>query len=308
MDRRFLDFEDTEDPEGGAYKSYLARLDFGDGGYDWPKLLQSRYVVVLGEPGTGKTIELRERANILQQQKHYAFFIRLDQLVSGPLDDALEAGDVSPFQRWHRSRDEATFFLDSVDEAKLIKPEAFSDALNHFARDLGRDGLKRARLVISCRVSDWRGKADRYELRRVFSIPDENPRSDETDSGDQPPALRIVALAPLDEERIGKYAAHLGISEPQAFLHAIDESHAWDLTGRPADVGGLIKYWIKNGRLGTWKELCENDVIEKLAESEPRQSRDPLTPERARLGAETSRQPSYLHAASICWFLIRATI
>lgn len=164
--------------------------------------------------GTGKTIELRERAHILQQQKHHAFFIRLDQLVSGPLNDALEAGDVSPFQRWHSSRDEATFFLDSIDEAKLIKPEAFSDALNHFARDLGRDGLKRARPVISCRVSDWRGQADRYELRRAFSIPDENPRNDETDSGDQPPALRIVTLAPLDQERIGKYAAHLWVSEP----------------------------------------------------------------------------------------------
>lgn len=62
--------------------------------------------------------------------------------------------------------------------------------------------------------------------------------------------------------------------------------------GEARGRGGLDK-GIKNGRLGTWKELCENDVTEKLMESEPRQSRDPLTPERARLGAE------YLAAAVI---------
>jgi len=73
LSRTFLDVDEDSNIEGAAYKSYIASLG---GGTDWQALLRSRYVVVLGEQGSGKTWELEARAENLRNTGVYAFFRR----------------------------------------------------------------------------------------------------------------------------------------------------------------------------------------------------------------------------------------
>ncbi len=65
LDRRFTEYTPDESPECLAERSYLAAFQGTQPGISWDELLQHRLVVILGEPGSGKTLELRG-----QQQKH----------------------------------------------------------------------------------------------------------------------------------------------------------------------------------------------------------------------------------------------
>jgi len=118
LNRRFRKFIPGEDPENAAFESYTASLLGHESGFGWEDLLTRRLVVVLGEAGSGKTSEFRERAKALQCDGKLSFFIPLDQLIHQPLFGVLSNEESEKFQSWLRGNDEATFFLDSVDEAK----------------------------------------------------------------------------------------------------------------------------------------------------------------------------------------------
>jgi len=51
----------TSDREDAADESYLVWALSGRNQFDWPKLLKKPLVVVLGEPGSGKTWELSSK-------------------------------------------------------------------------------------------------------------------------------------------------------------------------------------------------------------------------------------------------------
>lgn len=286
LNRTFLDFDEKNDVEGAALKSYMAGL-FGE--LNWDKLFQSKYVVILGEAGSGKTWELEAQAEKLRAQGRYSFFVRIDALATQSFDAALNAKDVKSFSKWRANKQEAVFFLDSVDEAKLQKPQALQDALNTFEKALGSAALERARLIITCRVSEWRGNADLYELRSRFSIPqgqqaEERPHTEEKESL---PTLRVVQLAPLDRQRVSILASHLHINDVDIFIEAIDNKDAWDFAGRPKDVENLAGYWKQYRRLGSLSELIEFDVKHKLRETPARSQLNPLTDHQARDGARS---------------------
>jgi hypothetical protein len=286
LNRTFLDFDEKNDVEGAALKSYMAGL-FGE--LTWDKLLQSQYVVILGEAGSGKTWELEAQAEKQRAQGRHSFFVRIDALATQSFDAALNAKDAKSFFKWRANNQEAAFFLDSVDEAKLQRPQALQDALNTFEKALGSTALKRARLIITCRVSEWRGNADLYELRGRFGIPQgqqakERPHTEEKES---PPILRIVQLAPLDRQRVSILASHLHINDVDIFIEAIDSKDAWDFAGRPKDVENLAAYWKQYQRLGSLSELIEFDVRHKLRETPARAQLNPLTDHQASDGARS---------------------
>ncbi len=79
LDRRFTEYTPDESPERLAERSYLAAFQGKEPGISWDELLQHRLVVILGEPGSGKTLELRA-----QQQKHrlsHFFYLWIDWLL-----------------------------------------------------------------------------------------------------------------------------------------------------------------------------------------------------------------------------------
>jgi len=128
------------------------------GALSWPSLLSRARVVLLAEANSGKTAEFRDRSVALRAEGKAAFFVKIEDLADGSLADALTPEDEQNFSSWKSNDDSGWFFLDSVDEARL-QNKSFERAIKRFRRELG-PALGRANVLISCRVSDWRGNQD----------------------------------------------------------------------------------------------------------------------------------------------------
>jgi hypothetical protein len=303
LDRRFRVLEPGERPEESAYSSYIASLT--SPGLSWEDILKHRLVVVLGEAGSGKTWEFRERARLLAAEGHCGFYIQLDRLVLEPLDRVLGPEEVRRFRAWLRGNEQATFLLDSVDEAKFRKVSDFLTALDRFAEAVQGAALRRLRLLVSSRISEWRPYGDVNELLGRFPFPPEkrSQAREPTASDDHPDEQRllIVHLNPLDNERVERLIRETGVAAPEAFLRALDDHHAWEFARRPIDVIDLLGYWSEHHRLGSLVELLEYDVNRKLRETDARAPQDPLCESRAREGAEAlAAATMFCRRFSIC--------
>lgn len=129
------------------------------GWLDWSELLRRRRVVLLAEASSGKSAEFRNQQRALSAQGKSAFFIRIEELADQGFEAALEPGSAESFAKWRSGSEQAYFFLDSVDEARLNR-KSLETALKKFARDLDR-AVERAFVFVSCRVTDWRAREDR---------------------------------------------------------------------------------------------------------------------------------------------------
>jgi hypothetical protein len=166
LDRRFrtLDKESRrEDTALASYTDEVFELALLRSGLGWTELLDERLTVILGEPGSGKTWELRHRADLLSSQGKHAFFITLEGLVTRPISDVLDQNRYYEFLNWKKAGHEGFFFLDSVDEAKFRRVDDFLLALDRFGDAIG-EKLDRARIFLSCRISEWRPQTDASEV------------------------------------------------------------------------------------------------------------------------------------------------
>ena len=288
LGRRFLKASDDENPENAAQDSYLLASLLGKKqGYSWPELLQYRIVIILGEPGSGKTTELKLQSEELIRKGKRAFFIRLDRLVTEAFDAVLGEEARRAFRDWQQGQTPACFFFDSVDETKLKRPDDFLTALDRISDGITYRQLRRATLIFSSRISEWRPVTDLNEVRRRFPF-HEQPGLTPQPKADTPSSKPLVVqIAPLDPEQVREYALWRKLPGVEAFLKALDANHAWEFARRPLDVNGLIEYWRVHHRLGGLTDLIENSIKLGLRESEGRETAYPLTPEDARQGAET---------------------
>ena len=153
LQRRFRDAAD-EDPVEPGYGALLSEYGVGEG-IGWPELLESDRVVLLAEAGSGKTEEMRAQARRLVEDGKAAFFAPVEDLDREPFP----VEERERFKEWRTDPEApAWFFLDAVDELKLTEGR-LDRALRRFSQAI--DGrLDRARIVISCRPSDWRPQHD----------------------------------------------------------------------------------------------------------------------------------------------------
>ncbi|HBR3521632.1 TPA: hypothetical protein L9S82_004950, partial [Klebsiella pneumoniae] len=100
-------------------------MGISSGSIKWSQLEDEYRVVILAAAGAGKTVEMRSRAEIIKQSGRLAFFIRIEDLNESDFAWGLEVGSPEEFEGWLASTNEAWFFLDSVDEARLVAPNAF---------------------------------------------------------------------------------------------------------------------------------------------------------------------------------------
>lgn len=316
LNRTFLEFQHTEgDDDIIDHSVWMSMLGRGE---SWQEMLKTRHIVVLGEAGAGKTTELREQARRLSGTGQPAFFIPFFDLAQDGLAYALSPEDTPRLANWIRADTDALFFLDSVDEASLSVPRALERAVKKLAQDLD-SAWPRARLVISCRVSNWQSRTDLDELHRMLPNPSvtgnivkglgEEEQADDEDTldgpaevswsqGGQTPTqprtldesesrlLRVMQLAPLDLDQVTSLARHWGVEEVDDFSRALKTADAEIFAGRPQDVEWLATYWRENRSLGTLTHLIEYNIQQKLKESNPeyRQKTD-LTPQQAYEGA-----------------------
>jgi hypothetical protein len=269
LNRRFIPLNEGEQPEDMALFSYTRELLGRELGLGWDDLFNNRFVVVLGEPFSGKTWEFKRRVDLMRDERRFAFFIQLDRLIDLSLVDAIGRDDYNYFQKWLHSSHEAFFFLDSVDETKFRKLTDFYTALNRFHNDLDTINIGRTRIILSSRISEWQPKNDLYEVSSLFPLLATSKEKASTpiaqgDQSDKREGIIVVQMEPLDKTRVEAFTRAKNISDADKFLSALEEHQAWEFTRRPGDVVDLLKFWKEQKRFGSLSELIEHDVRFKL--------------------------------------------
>ncbi|MFY7914583.1 MAG: hypothetical protein ACOVPA_07940 [Rubrivivax sp.] len=268
-------------------------------------------MVLLAEALSGKTKELEHRAVALRREGKPAFFLRIEDLADDRFEASLNDDDKAAFHSWTAADSgEAWFFLDSVDEARL-NGKKLATALRNVRAALTSGNLDRAHIIVSCRVSDWRGKADRESMQKelpygppaqlpsAVTDPDEvllSPMFDRTSQStglkkpqtdSNPIELLVVQLAPLNQEQQARMATAASIANVPEFMQAVRLSGLETMSERPGDLIDLIGYWRDHGKFGSLVEMTEEGVKRKLREEDIyRPEAGVLSPERARRGAE----------------------
>lgn len=290
LGRQFAPLGKGTDREDAADDSYLVWALSARSRFDWPKLLKKSLVVVLGEPGSGKTWELEHQAARLAAAGEYAFFIRLEDLIRQTMAEALGAG-AGDFAEWRAGAESATFFLDSVDESKLNGAEDFYSALRNFRDSLPANFGARTRIFLSSRISEWHPETDGARVREYFGVkgrvekaePDDDEETSTTKPTDD--GLFVVQITPLDREQVGNFSRAKGYGRVEEFLIELDRAHAWEFARRPIDVLALADFWQQERRIGSLTDLIDFDLQRKLRERRDRVG-DPLSDAESRLGVE----------------------
>ena len=123
-------------------------------GFTWKDLHEKPVTVVLGEAGIGKTIEFKNEVQRLQEAGKKAFFVALNELIDRDRWElALEISRLV-YDQWKSSSEKGYFFLDAIDEARLLSHANFKTAIKIVLASL-RPFLDRVHIVISSRLSDW---------------------------------------------------------------------------------------------------------------------------------------------------------
>jgi len=298
LDRRF--YEWREDADGLAHLRYRAAAGLSDGMLGWPDLLAKRRVVILAEAGSGKTEELREQARLQTASGKFAFYATVQDVGRDGLDKALRPADRQRLDAWRKSAEPGSFFIDSIDEAKLdnIRLER---ALRQIADGVvGNEG--RAHVVLSGRHTDWEFARDARRLNEELPLPRENlaepvppletliRRVLRHEKPPEPAPAEtpvIVVMAPLDADRVRTYAASKNAPDLDVLIAAIEAGNMWEFARRPLDLDWIVRYWRSHGRLGSFTEMIEASLGERVQENDPdRARRDRLDAERAQRGLE----------------------
>lgn len=300
LDRRFEKYRTDETPENQAQRSYTDALLGREGGMAWDELLQHRLVVILGEPGSGKTVELTAQQ---ARQSSNSFFLELDRLVDEDVTSILDEDENRRFAKWKSGNGEVIFFLDAVDESKIKRSDDFFTTLDRMKKAVG-SALGRSRFVISSRIWQWRPETDLDAvLQRLGADPvvrksaetgrsptgldsQQNTETEGDEEKEKVPPIIVVTLLPLTPDQVEHFANAKGMQNPQEFIAALEQNNAWAFASRPFDVELLYAYWNEKGHLGNLTDLSEYMIAKLLAEVPNRETQDALTPAQAREGAE----------------------
>ncbi len=168
LKRNFVPFTEDAEPELAIGRIWGRKYG---GWLDWPEVLDHPRVALLAEAQSGKTEEFKHASAGLREGGHPAFDVTIEQLADGRF--SLSPAERTLFDTWKAGSNRAWFFLDSVDEARLNRKK-FDDALRHLVAEVGTE-LGRASVLVSCRVSDWKGKSDRRAILDILPVPKPAP-------------------------------------------------------------------------------------------------------------------------------------
>ena len=267
--------------------------------FTWSDLLERRRVVLLAEPGSGKSTEIEAQVKLCKESGQYTFTATLQSVGRAGMDRALGRAAVQSLKDWRKSDKDAWFFFDAVDEAKA-NDIPFDDVLREIASTI--DGSRsRAHVVLTGRDANWEIRRDLQLLIEHLSLPppdapppaiDPNDlvvaaisrtsKAEEDKEADTLEQPMVVRMTPLDEERIVTFARSRNVSNTDGFLAAIDKSNLWTFASRPIDLNWLVDYWIDNQRFGTLSQMLALSIQKRLQETDPdRARRDPLSAEKS---------------------------
>ncbi len=237
----------------------------------WTEIDQRYRTVILAEAGAGKTHEMLNRAKFIKNNGCLAFFVRIED-IDDNFNLSLEVGDEAGFKQWISTTEEAWFFLDSVDEARLSDPRDFEKAIRFFADAINK-GRHRAHVCISSRPYAWRPESDSDLIKRYlpFEKPDKKTVGCQEDSDDESvlceSGLEIFQLNPLDENDIRLFAKHRSVMDIDSLIEEIERLNIKSLAERPFDLEGILKKWADDRRLGSRSELLNLNIDRRINET-----------------------------------------
>lgn len=282
LSRTFSSVRDLQDGD----EDWSDYFGSAKGELTWKDLGNEPLVVVVGEAGIGKTIEFVLEAQRLQSAGKPAFFVALNQLVDSESWERALAESFERYKHWRASNETAYFFLDAVDEARLKGQADFERALSVVPWVL-RGCMSRVRFVISSRPTDWsidgvRAAVDNHlskPIAAALSAVKDTLASEIGTSGTTISVLRlptadaieplVVSLQPLSILEAKRLAEAFGVLNAKAFWDAVfDGSYAFMAT-RPLDLGWMVRLWNEKRSLGTYCELIEFNIENRLTEVNP---------------------------------------
>lgn len=222
---------------------------------NWEDILLKNRVIILAEAGSGKTVEIKNKSEELSLEGKSAFFIRLEDIKNN-FENAFDHGDIELFNRWLNSSEEAYFFLDSVDEAKLSDVRDFKRAVQVFSSKL-KSGSNRAKIFITSRGSVWKPKTDLDMVNDLLKLPNGNDES-----------FEVFSLSTLNISQIKLFADANNVEDSETLIQEIIRQEAEVFTKRPLDLQGIIDYWNTENKIGSRKELLDNSISKYLGDVE----------------------------------------
>lgn len=325
LQRRFRELTEEQAKEPEAQDLDLEWSWLAERSHKGWSELEARYrTVIIAEAGSGKTREMQERCRLLNASGKFAFFLPLESLEANRIKRLLEIeGDPERFDEWKTSSTAtAWFFLDALDELKL-REGVFPQALLNL-RDEIRGEENRARVVVSCRPSDWH-LIDTTQFKKILPPPDipQDARQTDSDNTSRPRSpddrflaplrgnpqlsteksesqydtrseaecnqetLEIFWLSPLQNGQIELLVHGIEVKDPVGLMEEIKRSEAWNFARSPQDVIEISAHWEEHGTLGTRSDQYEAHIGSRLRDRGDRPAQDrQLTYQEARNGAE----------------------
>ena len=222
----------------------------------WHEIENEFRVLIVADPGAGKTFESQTRAKRIKERGRHAFFIRIER-VDAAFDQSFEVGTADEYTAWLASTDKAWFFLDSVDEAQLETPRALENAVRTFGARI-HTALDRAHVFITSRADAWRALPDQTLIEQ--HLPYGEPTPDKQENGtsrESDSTLKLYRLAGLSEDEIKLFAGHYGVGDVTGFVDALKRADLFTLAERPFDLKALISVWIADHSLGSRFEVLQ---------------------------------------------------
>jgi hypothetical protein len=248
----------------------------------WEDLHQKRVSVILGEAGIGKTAELQLEAQRLNASGRFAFFVPLNALKAKDQWQMALGSAWSAFRAWQQSGEDAYFFLDAVDEARLHSHVDFAQAL-WVVREALLSNMSTVRIVLSSRMTDWTVREVRdavtahlfQPIARAVAQPSQQSVSQgRAGISDAAPAegieeLTVVTLDALSGAEARQCARHFGLADEAGFWTAVDEGDYDFMASRPLDLRWMVELWNQRRVFGTYAELIEANLSARLNDINP---------------------------------------
>ncbi len=218
----------------------------------------------------------------LADQGEAAFLLPLNQLTDPDSWQLVMTGKQPSYDNWVASSQVGYFFLDAVDESRLRSHADFERALAVVQRTL-EPHFHRVRIAISSRVTDWSVPAVQTAIDRRIASPlarslkvreaviETDAQVDATTvspagSGAKVVEPLVVALDPLSLLEARRCAEAFDLQEPQRFWTTVSDGDYEFMATRPLDLRWMVALWNKRRTLGTYRELMDSNIENRLQE------------------------------------------
>jgi hypothetical protein len=209
-------------------------------------------LVLIGEPGLGKTTALRREYHRRVRTADHADEVLFVDLSGANEQSTLEARifETEEWRRWQESDGRLDLFLDALDFA-LIRVETIVELLQH---GLAQASTERLRLRLACRTADRPRDLETW-LQRRFS----------------PEYFEVHELLPLRRKDVDLAARSL-LDEPDRFMETVIHNGLQPFAMTPTTLQLLLDVAAVHGELpSTRRELYEQGCRELCRENPARE-------------------------------------